>query len=156
VSSINSAAKTITLFQDNGSQGVFNDLGRSKVRYSLDKKIAAGATALDGFDQKGAYVIVFYFGNDEQRTAVALKNLGSGPFMSAVGTVTRFDGRARTISVEDKSGAVQTFKINGQTVAESEMGVVEGGKFQAQKGDRVRVVATTVDGSPTALFLSAL
>jgi hypothetical protein len=85
-----------------------------------------------------------------------LKNLGSGPFMSAVGTVTRFDGRARTISVEDKSGAVQTFKINGQTVAESEMGVVEGGKFQAQKGDRVRVVATTVDGSPTALFLSAL
>ena len=156
VSSIDDTAKTITLFQDNGSQSIFNDIGGSRTRYSLDKKVAAGTTAVNGFNKNGAYVIVFYFGNDDNRTAVALKNLGTGPFTSAVGTVAKFEGRTHTISVSDTSGAVQTFKINAETVAEGSLGVVEGFKFQAEKGDRVRVVSTTVDGSPTALFLSAM
>lgn len=156
VSSINSAAKTITLFQDNGSQGVFNDIGSSKTHFSLDKKIAARTSAVGGFNKNGAYVIVFYFGNGDSRTAVALKNLGAGPFTSAVGRVANFEGRAHTIAVTDAAGAVQTFRINGDTVAEGSLGVEEGLKFQVQKGDRVRVVGTTVDGSLTALFLSAM
>jgi hypothetical protein len=156
VSSLNPAARTITLFQDNGSQGVFNDIGSSKTRYSLDKKIAARTTAVGGFNKNGAYVIVFYFGNEDARTAVALKNLGTGPFTSAVGMVANFEARAHTISVTDASGAVQTFRISADTIAEGSLGVEEGLKFQVQKGDRVRVVGTTVDGTLTALFLSAL
>ncbi|MGB6688188.1 MAG: hypothetical protein WBE76_10135 [Terracidiphilus sp.] len=153
VSSINSVAKTITVLQDNGSQGVFADLTNAKTRISFDKHIAAETTAADAFDKKGAYAIVFYVGDVGAQSVVALKSLGSGPFSATIGTLEKIDNRDHSISVEDKSGAVQTFKINAQTVAEGAMGVEVGLKFQAEKGDQVRVVSTTVDGAPTALFL---
>jgi hypothetical protein len=155
VSSINSASKTITVFQDNGSKSVFADMTNSKTHIEFDKRIAAETTAADAFNKPGAYAIVFYFGESDERTAVALKSLGKGPFTSTVGTVEKFD-RAHAIAVADNTGAVQTFKINAQTVAEGDLGVVEGRKFQAQKGDRVRVVSSTEEGTPTALFVKEM
>jgi hypothetical protein len=153
VSSIDNAGKTITVFQDNGSQSVFQEMPNPKTPIAWDKKIAAETTAAHSFDKQGAYVIVFYFGND---TVVALKSLGSGPFTSADGTVTSFDAHAHSFTVQDKSGTAQTFKIADQTVAESNMGAVDGLKFHAGKGDHVRIVASTVDGAPTALFIRDL
>ena len=153
VSSINNVAKTITVLQDSGSQGVFADLTNSKTHISFDKRIAAETTAADAFDKKGAYAIVFYVGDAGAQSVVALKSLGSGPFSATVGTVEKLEGKDHSISVEDQSGTVQTFKINAQTVAEGALGVEEGLKFQAEKGDQVRVVSTNVDGTPTALFL---
>jgi hypothetical protein len=153
VSSINNAAKTITVLQDNGSQGVFADLTNAKARISFDKRIAAETTSADAFDKKGAYAIVFYVGDAGAQSAVALKSLGSGPFSATVGKVEKIDNRDHSILVEDQTGAVQTFKINAETVAEGAMGVEAGMKFQAEKGDEVRVVSTKVDGAPTALFL---
>jgi hypothetical protein len=153
VSSINNVAKTITVLQDSGSQGVFADLTNAKARISFDKRIAAETTAADAFDKKGAYAIVFYIGDAGAQSVVALKSLGSGPFSATVGTLEKIDSHDHSISVEDKSGATQTFKINAQTVAEGALGVEEGAKFQAEKGDQVRVVSTKVDGTPTALFL---
>src|SRR5215469_8157863 len=91
---------------------------------------------------KGAYVIVFYYGDNDDRAAVALKNLGAGPFTSTEGAVVKFESKAHSISIKDSAGAVQTFKITDQTVAEGYMGAVDGYKFQPQKGDQVRVVAT--------------
>jgi hypothetical protein len=153
VSSINNVAKTITVLQDSGSQGVFADLTNARTHISFDKRIAAETTAADAFDKKGAYAIVFYVGDAGAPSVVALKSLGSGPFSATVGTVEKIDNHSHSILIEDKSGATQTFKINAQTVAEGAMGVEEGLKFQAEKGDQVRVVSTTVDGTPTALFL---
>lgn len=152
VSSIDDLSKTLIVFQDNGSQGEFKD-STGKGHFTLDKKIALEATPADDFKKKGAYVIVFYFGDNEDRTAVALKNLGAGPFTSAEGSLVKFDAKGHSIAVKDSTGAVQTFKINDQTVAEGYMGVVEGYKFQAQKGDQVRIVASTESGTPTALFM---
>ena len=151
VSSINSD-KTITVFQDNGSKGVFEDMTSSKAHIAFDKRIKAETTAADAFKTKGAYAIVFYYGEADDRTVVALKSLGPGPFKSTVGTIGKFD-RAHSISVVDNSGTAQTFKISAATVAETDVGAVEGLKFQAQKGDHVRVVSAVVDGSPTALFV---
>ncbi|HWG20274.1 MAG TPA: hypothetical protein VG225_07060 [Terracidiphilus sp.] len=157
VSAIDNAGKTITVFQDSGSKGVFQDMSNPKTHISFDKKIAAETTAATVFDKQGAYVIVFYFGNgDDNRTVVALKSLGAGPFSSTDGTVTNFDSRTHSISVADKSGKVETFRIGDQTVAESDMGAVEGIRFHAQKGDQVRVVSSNVGGNPTALFVRDL
>lgn len=153
VSSINNVAKTITVLQDNGSRGVFQDLANTKTRISFDKRIAAETTAADAFNTSGAYAIVFYVGDAGAQSVVALKSLGSGPFSATVGTVEKIDSHDHSISVEDKSGATITFKINAQTVAEGALGVEEGLKFQAEKGDQVRVVSTNADGAPTALFL---
>jgi hypothetical protein len=153
VSSINNAAKTITVLRDSGSQDVFAELTNTKTHISFDKRIASETTAADAFDKKGAYAIVFYVGDVGAPSVVALKSLGSGPFSATVGTVEKIDNHDHSISLEDKSGAMQTFKINAQTIAEGAMGVEEGLKFQAGKGDQVRVVSTTVDGTATALFL---
>ena len=149
VSSIDDASKTIVLFQDNGSQGEFKDMTNGKAHVAVDKKITLDTTALDSIKKKGAYVIIFYYGDNDDRTAVALKNLGAGPFTAAEGTVVKFESKAHSIALKDSSGTVQTFKITDQTVAEGYMGAVDGYKFQAQKGDQVRVVAT----ADTALFV---
>jgi hypothetical protein len=151
VSAIDNAAKTITVFQDNGDQGTFGELPSSKLHIEFDKKVEAGTTPAAAFDKKGAYAIVFYVGESDARTVVALRSLGAGPFSSTVGTVEKFE--SRSITVQDKSGATHTFKIDAQTVAEGGMGVEEGTKFRADRGDQVRIVSSTVEGTPTALFL---
>jgi hypothetical protein len=152
VSSINAAAHTITVFQDNGQQGVFQDV-EAKHRVSLDKRIAAEVTTIDDFKKQGAYVIVFYYTDSDSRTVVAVKNLGAGPFVSTTGTLKKIDGH-KAIVLTDSSGKEQTFKIAPQTVAEGMFGAVQGSKFDAQKGDQIRVVSQNVDGSPTALFIT--
>ena len=153
VSAINSAAKTITVFQDNGFRGVYNVLSDPKTRISFDRKIEAETTAADAFKNKGAYVIVFYFGDSQQPTVAALKGLGAGPFTSTVGTVEKFESHDHSISIADKSGAVHKFRIDSATVAETDMGAEEGLKFRAQTGDRVRVVSSGTGGNSTVLFL---
>ncbi len=152
VSAINKASQTVAVLQDVGGDSVFLNPSSSKARVAFDKKIGAGTIAADAFKENGAYVIVFYYGGSDNRTVVAFKNLGSGPFSSTVGTVRKFE-RAHALTVQDESGAVQTFKIGADTVAESYAGAVDGSKFQVSGGDKVRIVSTVVDGSPTALFV---
>jgi hypothetical protein len=156
VNSIDNPSKTITLFRDNGSQEQFKDSTSGKTRIVIDKKIAFDTTPADNFKSKGAYVIVFYYGDNDDRTAVALKNLGAGPFSSTVGSVVRYEGKSHSVSVKDQTGAVQTFRLTDQTVAEGYMGATDGYKFQAQKGDQIRIVASTESGTPTALFIHAM
>ncbi len=156
VKSIDGLSKTVTIFTDSGSQSDFKDLTNSKIPIAFEKKIRADATPVDTFKKVGTYVIVFYFGDSDQRTAVALRNLGTGPFTSSTGTVVKFEFKAHSITVRDNSGQVQTFKITPDTVAETFSGVVDGFKFQAQKGEQVRVVGATADGSATALFVNEM
>lgn len=152
VSSIDQASHSISVLQDVGGDTTYHDMTNSKAKVDFDKKVQAMTISADAFKDKGAYVIVFYFGMDENRTAVAIKNLGSGPFASTVGTVTDFD-RGRSVTVKDESGAVQTFKINSDTIAEAGSGVIEGTRFSAGHGDQVRIVSAVQGGSPTALFI---
>ena len=157
VASIDSAAKTISVLQDNGSRGDFGLMTNPKTRITFDKRIEAVSTAAASFDQQGAYAIVFfYYGQNDARTVVAVKSLGKGPFSSAEGTVTKFDTHAHTISVQDQSGAVQTFRIDAQAIAEGNLGAVPGDKFHADKGDHVRIVSASGDGGPTVLFIRDL
>jgi hypothetical protein len=153
VSAINEAAKTITVFRDNGSQGVFNEISNLKTRIAFDKKVADATTAVAKFDKSGAYAIVFYYGDRDNPTVVALKNLGAGPFESTAGTVTKVEAHNRSITVTDEAGALHTFKIDKDTVAEGPMGAVGGEKFEVNKGDRVRVVSSTAGGDTTILFV---
>lgn len=152
VSSINKASETVAVLQDVGGDGVFQNPANPKSRVTLDKKIEPGTVAADAFKENGAYVIVFYYGGSDNRTVVAFKNLGSGPFASTAGTVKKYE-RARAVTIQDQSGAVQTFKIVPDTVAEGYAGAVDGTKFQVSGGDKVRIVSAVVDGSPTVLFI---
>jgi len=151
VRAINETTKTITVFQDNGSEGVFQQMSNPKTRIAFDKGVAGATTDAAKFDKSGAYAIVFYYGSGTP-TAVALKSLGAGPFESTVGKVTKVEGHNR-ITVVDTAGALHTFKIDKDTVAEGGMGVVVGDKFNVRNGDQIRVVSSTVGGDSTALFL---
>jgi hypothetical protein len=156
VKNINLAAKTIMIATDDGSVGTFKDLTNPEIRIDFDKRIRAGATEVDSFNTKGAYVIVFYFGEGNMRTAVAVRSLGSGPFVKSNGMVTKFDGRAHLLSIQEGSGKVESFRTDADTVADTGLGIVEGFKFQPQKDEQVQVVATVVNGAATALFVSAM
>jgi hypothetical protein len=153
VSAIDSQSGSITVLQDDHSTAVFPKL--SKTPSSFDKRIAAQTTAAEAFDKSGAYAIVFYVGDGDSRKVVALKSLGDGPFSSTTGTVEKFD-RAHFITVRDDAGALITLRIGPGTVAETNFGAVDGQKFQAGKGDHVRIVSGNVDGAPTALFVRDL
>jgi hypothetical protein len=155
VTSIDSSAKTITVFTDNRSEGFFKDLTNPKTPIEFDKDIRASATAVDSFKMKGAYVIVFYFGGGDVRTAVALRSLGAGPFSKDTGTIVKIGGK-NSISIADESGALKSFKLTSNTVAETVYGAMIGSKYQPHKGDKVRVTAAVVNGSKTALLVNTL
>src|SRR5215472_4556182 len=115
VSSMNNTTKTITVLQDNGTIGVFKKVSIPSTHLIFDKRLAAGTTDVDAC-KRGTYAIVFYYGDSEDPTVVALKSLGAGPFKSTTGTVERFDSRAHSLSVKDTSGAELTFEINAYTI----------------------------------------
>ncbi len=155
VSSIDASDKTITMFLDGGKQGIFKDMTNQKVSMSVDKKLLADSAAPDESRKQGAYVVVFYVGGSDTRGAVALRSLGSGPFTATTGTVAKFEPH-RSLSVQDETGAVQTFALGADTIAEGVSGAVSGLKFQADKGDHVRIVGATKNGTATALFVSEM
>ena len=70
---------------------LFNESTNPRCRLDFDKRIRAEATAADAFTKSGVRVIVYYFGNGDTETAVALQDLGTGPFEESSGTVVRFD-----------------------------------------------------------------
>ena len=156
VISINDKAKTITVLQDSGSKAVFKEMSNAKTPIAFDKGVANETTSASAFNEKGAYSIVFYFGIGGNRTIVALKDLGAGPFSSTEGTVTKVDRHNHSIAVRDKTGIVNMFKINRQTIAEGNFGAVEGLKFDADSGDHIRVVSKSANGDSTVLFMRDL
>ena len=153
VRSIGASEKSLVIFQDSGRQMMFKGSGNAKVRAALQKKFGDETISADELKAEGAYVIVFYYGGGDEPTAVALKDLGKGPFTATSGTVTKFDPHTRSVTVQDESGTVHVFKIRSETVVESAMGVVDGPKFSPEKGDRLHVVAAKADSEDIALFM---
>ncbi|MGP8270326.1 MAG: hypothetical protein ACLQLH_09680 [Terracidiphilus sp.] len=153
---IDSAAKTITITTDDGSDALFKDMINSKRTIEFDPNVRTDATAADEFKKSGVRAIVYYFGAGEVRTVVALRSLGPGPFIITSGTVVHFDKREHTLTIKDQSGAMKSFAITPDTVAETEFGAVSGLSFQPQKGDQVVVNAVAVNGGSKALFINTV
>ena len=156
VRSIDSTAKTISVATDDGSEGLFQDFTKPNVALDFDRKIRAEATAAAAFTKNGVRVIVYYFGNSDVRTAVALQDLGTGPFETTIGTVVKFNRNEHVMTLKNKSGVEVTFHLNPKTVAETAMGAVEGYELDLRVGDQVRVAASPLSGSESALFIRTL
>lgn len=156
LSSVDPAAKTITVLTDDGSGGTFKDMTNSKTPIEFDKRLRADATPADAFKGKQGRVIVFYFGEGEVRTAVALRDLGASPFKISTGTVATFDKRNHSFSIKAPTGTERSFKIAASAVGDTASGATEGFKFEADKGNQVRVVSTNQNGVQTAMFVIVL
>lgn len=156
ISTVNSTAKTITVITDDGSGGTFKDMTDSKTPMEFEKGLRAGSTTATAFKDKQGRVIVFYFGDGVVRTAVALRDIGPGPFDVTTGVVTAFDKKTHSFSIKAKAGTEESFKIISRTVADTGSGAAEGFKFEANKGEQVRVVSTNQKGVQTAVFIIIL
>lgn len=153
VTAINSASNIILVKTDDGSEGQFNVLKNANLSMDFENRIRAGAVAADVFTKTKTQVLVYYFGDGAVRTVVALEDLGVGPLVKVRGTVVKLERHEHLLTIKNAAGVAMTFHIDDKTVAETAMGVVEGMKCDAQKGDQVRVTATSANGVQTALFV---
>ncbi|MGA2649137.1 MAG: hypothetical protein ABSF28_01380 [Terracidiphilus sp.] len=155
VNAVNLNAKTIIVTTDDGIPGSFDDLTDSKAHITVDKALRAETTPALSFATKDTSAIVLFYGQGADRTAVALRDIGAGPFTKSTGTVVNFSGKDHSFSVRDDAGNLEVFKLTPETVAETRSGAVDGKKFEPGKGDQVRVTSSLVNGNPTALFVYA-
>lgn len=153
VRSIDSTTKAITVGTDSGAPALFKELTKPDVRLDFDKRIRAEATAPDTFTKNGDHVIIFYFGSGDAQTAVALRDLGAGPFEEIGGTVVKFDKRERVLTLRNNSGTEESFHLELKTVAETPYGATQGLELDAKSGDEVQVTGASVNGGKTALFI---
>lgn len=153
VTSIDPAKKTLAINTVNGSQDFFSDLANSGTSLDFDKAIRQDSTPADGFTRVGANVIVFYFGEGLQQTAVALRDLGKGPVQRDTGTIAGFNRHDHLLTIKDSAGNSLSFHVGPKTVVESAFGAVDGSRFNAEKGEQVRVTAGLANGKEDALFI---
>jgi hypothetical protein len=156
VRSINPMNKTITVGMNNGTVMLFNESTKSNVSLDFDKGIRSEATTLDSFTKSGVRIILYYFGNGDTRTAVALEDLGTGPFEETSGTVVKFDRHERVLTLRSNSGVEESFHLDPKTVAETPYGAMEGSELEAKDGDHLQVMASSVNGKETALFIQTM
>lgn len=155
VSSIDSSANSIQINSDDGSVQTFKDSTKVHVSLAVDNKFLARLTPADQFKSKGAHVIVFYYGNNTVPTAVGLERMGPGPFETSSGSVTKFEKHPRLLTLTSSSGTVKDLLILPKTVAETAVGVVEGYKFDPEKGEQIRVTSSSLNGKESALYIYA-
>jgi len=156
VTAVSQGNKTIEVATDDGSGGVFGILAQKDVLLNFDKNVKAMTTPASSFTKANCEVVVFYYGEEGSRTTVAVEDLGASPLVKALGTVVKLDKHAHLLTIKDDAGQEQTFHIDAKTLADSSAGVVEGQKFDANKGAKVQVTAATENGASTALFIRAL
>jgi hypothetical protein len=154
VTSINPKIGMIEINTDDGTSGHFKCVRLQGISIDFDKDVKAETTDADKFTATGAHVIVYFFGDGEVRTAVALRVLGNGPFESDKGTVVKVNRHDHLIIIKTRAGADESFRIDPKTVADTTTGVVEGFKLDFDKGDAVQVTATPAAGDKTALLIA--
>jgi len=106
---IDESGKTIEVDTDDGAEVDFKDLTKSNIPLEFATDLRAQATSADRFNTKGTHVIVYYFGEGDPRTAVALQGLPPEPLKRTIGTVVKFDKHQRLMTVESTPGAFSRF-----------------------------------------------
>lgn len=152
VEKIDPAAKTLLLKTTDGSEGLFQ-LPLPGVNMEFDREVKERTTPAAAFTKTGTEIILYFYGNGDVRTAVAVQDLGSTKLVNTAGTVSKFDKHHHTHTLKTTAGASQTFAVDPKSVADTSNGVIDGQKFEPSKGDDLRVVASSTNGAGNALFL---
>lgn len=156
VESVNPKIKMTEINTDNGTSGHFEWLKKTDTAINFDKSVKADATDAEKFTTKGAHVIVYFVGDGEIRTIIAVRNLGSEPLQKTSGTVVKFNRHDRLLTIKTGAGAEQTFHIDPKTVGDTTTGVTQDLKFEFAKGDQVRVTFVPGNGGQTALLIAPI
>jgi hypothetical protein len=153
VKGIDAHAKTMDLTVDSGDTSQFKLPSDAKVTLDFDKALQSDSVRANDFQHVGDFVVVYYYGYDDNRTAVAVKDLGAGPFQNIEGTVMSYDKHDRTMTVKDGAGKSESLVLSDHLVVDTGVSVAPGRGYGPHKGDYVRVTYATSGDKNTAVFL---
>lgn len=153
VKAIDPHSNTMQLTVDNGDTSQFKLASNAKVALDFDKTLQSDSVNADKFQHVGDYVVVYYYGYDDNQTAVAVKDLGAGPFDKIEGTVVSYDKHNRTMTVKDDAGKSESFELGPHLVVDTGVSVAGGRGYDPHKGWQVRVTYTKSGDKNTAVFV---
>jgi hypothetical protein len=156
VTSINPKIRMTEVNPDDGSSPHFQWIQNSDGAIDFDKNVRSQAISADKFATKDTHVIVYYFGEGEIRTVVALRDLGTGPLLKTSGTVVKFNRHEHLLTIKNGTGGEEAYHTDAKTVGDTEDGVATNNKFDFAKGIHVRVIAAQTDDSQTALLIAPI
>ena len=153
VKSFNPKPMSMSVVVESGSIIQFAIRPDSKVALSFEDDLRGDAVDASKFNKVGAFVMVYYYGFETRRTAVAVKDLGPDPFKKTEGTVVDFNKHDRVLTVRDSKGTNETFRLSDNAVVDTGMGLQSGRKYEPDKGYKVRVTSSSADGKDVAVFI---
>lgn len=153
VKAINANSNTMDVVVDNGETSQFKLPSNAKVSLDFDNALRLDSIEANKFEHIGDFVVVYYYGYDNDKTAVAVKDLGIGPFQKDEGTVVAYDKHDRTMTVKDGEGKSATYALNEHLVVDRGISVDSGRGFSPHKGDYVVVTYATSGDKNSAVFI---
>jgi hypothetical protein len=126
---------------------------KSHPSLNFDRDLREDSTPAADFHKIGAFAVIYYYGYSANKTAVAVKDLGAGPFERTRGTVKHFDKHNRHLTITTVAGKVQDFIMAEKAVIDTGMRVKPGRKMDPPNGSHVRVTTVPENGAQTVVFL---
>ena len=119
----------------------------------FDKSVQAETTEPGTYNKVGDWVVVYYIGDGDERTVVALKDLGKAPLAVSSGRVVKTHNHS--LIIKNQIGETETYQIAKDATVETSDGVVSGLKFDLDKGTQVTVRYEQASGNKIAQFVRA-
>lgn len=153
VKAVNPDSKTMDVLVDTGETSHFKLSTNTKATLGLEKALQSDAIDASKFQSVGNFVVVYYYGFDYDRTAVAVKDLGTGPFEKVQGTVMGFDKHTRTLTMTDDGGKSHVFELSEHLIVDSGLSVASGRGYDPHKGDFIVVTYAQEGDKNSAVFI---
>lgn len=154
VLNVDNKGRTILLNTNDGTSGQFKDLPDQKATEAVQKDLRAEVVPADKFTAKGDQVVLLYEGYGNERSAVAVHDVGTN-VSTSIGTVERYDKHAHLLTLKTDAGKEMTFHVDAKTIADAPEGATDGLRFEPPKGDHVKVASTptAATGDHLAVFI---
>ena len=126
---------------------------KSHPSFSFDKELRADSTPIADFHKSDTFAVIYFYGGSEDRTAIAVKDLGAGPFARTMGTVTHFDRHTRRLTIRTTDGKTENLIVGEKAVVDAGMSVEPGRKVDPSNGSTVRATSVQMNDAQTIVFL---
>ncbi len=126
---------------------------RSHPSLSFDKELREDSTPIADFHKSDIFAVIYYYGGSEDRTAVAVKDLGAGPFARTTGTVSHFDRHNRRLTIKTADGKTEDLVVGEKAVVDAGMSAEPGRKVDPPSGSYVRATSVQKNDAQTVVFL---
>ena len=153
---IRSVSATQLMATTNGVDQTFSLGGKSHPSLNLDRDLRDDSTPAADFHKSDAFAVIYYYGVAATQTAVAVKDLGAGPFERTTGTVTHFDKHTHHLTVTTTEGQAENFIVSDKAVIDTGMSVKSGRKMDPPGGSHILVIAVSENGAQTIVYLRLL